>query len=402
MSQTILTISEITREQTRVLVNNLTFAKFINRQYNKDFAIPGAKIGATINIRKPARYVGRTGPTLSIENQTETYAPLTLSKQRGVDVQFTTQDMTLSMDEFSERFVKPAAATVANFIDSDGLALYTGVQNFVGTPGTTANSLLTYLNAGALMDNMAAPRDQNRAVCINPIGNATLTNALTNIFNPAKEISEQYKTGNMGLAAGFKFSMDQNVQTQTIGTFSGTPLVNGANQTGSSLITDGWGDSATALLNVGDIFTIAGVYAVNPQSRQSTGQLANFVVTATATSDVSGNSTVSIYPAITISGQFQTVNAVPADNAALTVYGASGTVTPTNLAYHKDAFVLGFADLLMPRGVHMASRISDDQLGISLRMVQAYDINNDLLPCRLDVLYGYATIYPELACRIQG
>lgn len=402
MSNSILTISMITREALRVLENNLAFAKGVNREYDDKFAIEGAKIGSTLNIRKPARYVGRLGPTLSIENQTETYVPLTLNKQRGVDVQFTSADMKLSMDDFSERFLKPAMANVSNFIDYDGLQQFVNVQNFVGTPGTTPSTLTPYLAAGALMDNMAAPRDDMRSVVVGATANASLVGALTTIFNPNKEISEQYRDGNMGRAVGFKFSMDQNVAMQTIGTYSGTPIVAGASQTGSSLATSGWGNSLATLLNVGDCFTIAGVFAVNPQTRQSTGQLCNFVVTATASSNGSGLSTIAIYPAITTSGQFQTVTASPANSAAITVYGASGTVTPSNLAYHRDAFVLASADLPLPGGVDMAARVASKKTGLSVRMIRNYDIVNDMFPCRIDVLYGYATVYPELACRIQG
>lgn len=402
MSNTILTISMITREALRVLENNLTFTKGVNRQYDDQFAIKGAKIGNTLNIRKPARYVGRTGPALSIENQTETYVPLTLNTQRGVDVQFTSADLTLSMDDFSDRFLKPALANVANKIDQDGLAQYLNVANYVGTPGTTPSTLLTYLNSNVVLANNACPQDDLRSFVINPQAEATIVNSLTTVFNPAKTISEQYEQGKMGRAIGFKWSMDQNVGTQTIGPYGGTPLVNGAAQTGSTLITDGWTASAAAVLNVGDIFTVAGVFTVNPQSRLSTGQLQPFVVTATMVNDGAGNSTISIFPAITTSGQFQTVTGSPADNAVITVYGAASTVTPVNLAYHRDAFVFGCADLELPRNVDMAARVSDPQLGISVRMVRAYDVVNDMFPCRLDVLYGWATMYPQLACRIQG
>lgn len=406
MSNQILTISMITRESLRVLENNLTFAKGINRKYDDQFAIGGAKIGDTINIRKPARYVGRTGPALSLENHTETSVPLTLDTQFGVDIVFTSKDLTLSMDDFSQRFLEPALATVANKIDSDGLLLYRDVFNSVGTPGTTPNTLLTYLQAGVKMKYEAAPVDNMRSMVIDPIAEATIVDALKGLFHATTEIEEQYKQGKMGMVGGFKWSMDQNVIHHTIGTYAGTPLVNGASQTGASLITDGWASGASSLTK-GDVFTLANVFAVNPQNRRSTGQLRQFVVTATI-SDTSGAMTLGIYPPIIGPNsdgsvtQFQTVNALPADNAAITVYGASGTQAVANLAYHRDAFTLGCADLVLPGGVDMASRVSDDKLGMSVRMVRAYDINQDRFPCRLDVLYGYKTIYPELACRVEG
>lgn len=402
MANTTLTISMVTREALRILENNLTFAKGVNREYDDQFAIGGAKIGDTLNIRKPARYVGRSGATLSVEDHTETSVPLVLSNQFGVDVNFTSKEMTLNIDDFSKRILAPAMATVANKVDRDGLAEYKNVFNAVGTPGTIPTALKTYLQAAAKMDYEATPRDGNRSVVIDPSAQVEIIDALKGLFQSGNQIKEQYESGNMGLAGGFKWSMDQNVNAHTVGPLGGTPLVNGASQTGSSLVTDGWTAAAAARLKKGDIFTIANVYAVNPQTRQSTGQLRQFVVTADVSSDSSGNLTAAIYPAITTSGAFQTVDSAPADNAAITVLGAASTVSPTHLAYHRDAFVLGCADLMLPGGVDKAARVSDKQLGLSVRMVRQYDIVNDKWPCRLDILYGWKTVYPELACRIQG
>ena len=407
MSNTLLTISEITLEATRVLENQLTFANKINREYDDQFAIEGAKIGDTINIRKPPRYVGRTGPALQLEDSTETSVPLSLSTQFGVDIVFTTKDLTLSIDRFSERFLKPALATVANKIDRDGMALYSKVYNYVGTPGTTPNATLVYLNAGVLLSNEAAPKDGLRSLCINPAAQAAIVNSLTGLLNPAKAISEQYINGEMGDALGFKWYEDQNVNVATVGALGGTPVVNAAGQTGNAITTSGW-TANTTVLNVGDIVQFAGVYAVNPQSRQTTGLLRNFVITAPVTSNGSGVATLNVSPALTPpvsttqAAQFQTVTASPANNASVTVWGAAGTQSPQNMAFHRDAFTLGTADLYLPKGVDMAARVSDEDTGLSVRMVRAYDINNDRCPCRLDVLYGYAAVYPELAVRIAG
>jgi hypothetical protein len=404
MANQILTISMITRESLRVLENNLTFTKGVNREYDDAFGKTGAKIGNTLNLRLPARYVGRTGPTLSIENQTETFFPLTLNTQFGVDVQFTSQDMELSMDDFSERFLAPAMAAVANKIDRDGLAQGLNVYNAVGTPGTTPTTLATYLAASKIMKFMAAPQDNLRSIVIDPSAEASIVNALTTLFNPSQMISDQYKDGTMGKAIGFKWSSDANVNAYTIGAQGGTPIMlsSGGSQTGASLNTQGWSNSITGLLNQGDIFTIAGVFSVNPQSRQSTGLLQQFVVTAPVSSNGSGLATIPISPSIVASGQFQNVSAAAAQSAAITVLGSAATVSPMNLAFHRDAFVLASADLPLPRGVHMAERVSSKKVGLSVRMIQAYDVVNDIFPCRLDVLYGWATPYPQLACRIQG
>lgn len=403
MANTNLTSSIITNESLAVLENNLTFAKGCNREYDDKFAVAGAKIGTTLNIRKPARYVGRTGAAIGVEDHTETQVPLVLDTQFGVDVSFTSQELTLSIDEFSDRIVKPAMATVSNKIDRDGLLMaYQSTYNAVGTPGTTPATAAVILAAGAKLDFEAAPRDKQRSLVIDPLANASMVDVLKGLFQSSEKIADQYEEGNMGLAFGFKWSMDQNVVAHTVGPLGGTPAVNGGSQTGASLITDGWTASAASRLKKGDVFTIANVFAVNPQSRQSTGQLRQFVVTADVSSDGSGNATIGISPAIVTSGAFQNVNAGPADNALLTILGAANTITPSNIAFHKDAFVLGSADLLLPKGVDMASRSASKKVGLSVRMVRQYAINTDAFPCRFDVLYGYKAVYPELACRVQG
>jgi hypothetical protein len=403
MANTLLTISMITREALRVLENNLTFTKGVNRQYDDKFGVEGAKIGTVLNVRKPPRYVGRTGTAISIEDATETQVAVTLDTQFGVDITFTSEDLALKIDDFSQRFITPAIATVANKIDSAGLALYKDIYNSVGTPGTTPNALLTYLQAGVLLDNNSAPMDGQRSVVITPLMQATIVDALKGLFQQSSAIANQYRKGQMGTAAGFDWLMDQNVNTHTVGPLGGTPLVNGSTSSGATtLVTDGWTSAAASRLLKGDIFTIAGVNAVNPQSRQSTGELQQFVVTADVSSDGSGNLTAAISPAITSSGANQTVDALPADNAALTIVGAASTQTPQGLAHHRDAFTLAMADLPLPQGTDMAARVSDSQLGMSIRMIRDYDITTDKFPCRLDVLFGWATLRPELACRVQA
>lgn len=392
----------ITREALRVLENNLTFTKQVNRQFDDKFGVDGAKIGTVVNVRKPPRYIVRTGQALNLQDATETQVPVALNTQDGVDLAFSSQDLALSIDDFSERFIEPAIAAVANRIDQNGLALYNQVYQAVGTPGTTPNALLTYLLAGVALDNSAAPMDGQRSIVINPLMQATIVDALKGLFQQATAIADQYEKGAMGRAIGFQFYMDQNTAAHTYGAQGGTPLIDGANQTGTSILTKGWTSSAANRLKLGDVFTIAGVYMVNPQSRQSTGSLQQFVVTADTDSTAGGAATIPISPAIVPSGQFQTVDSTPADSAAITVAGASSVVSAQGLAFHRDAFTLVTADLPLPRGVDMAARVSDKQLGMSIRMVRAYDINLDRFPCRLDILYGWAVLRPELACRIQG
>lgn len=407
MANSLLTIDMITNEALVVLENELTFTKQVNREYDDYYAKSGAKIGDTLNIRKPVRYVTRTGPALQVQNSVETFVPVTLT-QKGCDISFSTKDMTLSIDDFSDRFIVPQLATVANTIDYDGLALYKDVYNVVGTPGVTPSGLQPYLNAGVKLANGAAPKDGLRAAVINPQAEATLVNSLTNVFNPTSEISSQYINGNMGRAAGYKFSMDQNVRVHTAGTVSGSVTVGVSSVSGASTIVLTGFTPTTDSLKDGDVFTIAGVFGVNPQSRANTGQLQQFVVTAdTAVADGSGNITASISPAIVFTGndatqQYQTVTALPTATSAVTFVFTSGQISPQNMVFHRDAFTMVNADLLMPGGVDMAARKRSKSLNVSMRAVRAYDINNDRLPMRIDVLYGWATLRAELAARIAG
>lgn len=407
MANTLLTISKVTKETLRVLVNNLVFARHTNREYDPQFAKSGAKIGNTINVRMPIRYITNKGQALIIQDSTERSVPLTLSEQAQVGMSFSSVNLALDIDEYSDRFIAPAAASIANTIDADGLALYDQIPNCVGTPGTTPTDLLTYGLAKVALDDEAAPSDGQRVMVLSSLMETTIVNALKGLFHAAKSISDQYRKGAMGEGVlGFDWYMDQNVKTHVVGALGGTPLVKGANQTGSSLLTDGWSASVTGVLKKGDVITLASVNGVNPQSRESTGQLRNFVVTQDVDSNASGNATVPIYPAITTSGAEQTVTAAPADNAVIKVFGHASTYagvsTRQGLAYHRDAFTLGTADLFLPKGADDAYRVASKQIGVSLRVVRDYEIRTDEEPCRVDVLYGWAALRRELACRIAA
>ncbi|HYM35321.1 MAG TPA: P22 phage major capsid protein family protein, partial [Steroidobacteraceae bacterium] len=260
MANTLLTISDITNESLMVLENELTFTKHISRQYDDKFGIEGAQIGTVLNVRKPPRYLGRVGQALQLEDATETSVPVALNTQRGVDIAFTSQDLALSISNFSERFIAPAISNVANNIDFDGLGLFSQIYNEVGTPGTVPTALLTYLTAGQRLDEEAVPRDSDRSVIISPAMQAVIVDALKGLFQESVEIAKQYRMGTMGRTAGFKWSMDQNVRVQTVGAYTpGGATVNGANQTGNSIITQGWPNS-TAILNAGDVVSFAGCF----------------------------------------------------------------------------------------------------------------------------------------------
>ena len=415
MANNLLTISKITNEALMVLENELTFTGEVDRNYDDQFAVVGAKIGATVNVRRPGRFIGTTGPALNVEDFNETSVPVTLSTQFHVDTQFTTQDLALSLDMFSDRVLKPAVAAIANKIDRDGLVMAkNNTANIVGTAGTPPTGLITYLTAGAYLDSEGAPRDGRRSCLVEPFTSATIVDSLKGLFMPAAKISEQYEKGLMGVdSAGMKWKMDQNVVSQTFGSYASATLsTNTATFTGS--LTSGWASSSTitiaaasaaAALNQGDVIQIANVYAVNPQNRQAYGsnKLRNFVVTAPVTISSSGSASVTVSPAIITAGQFQNVSvSSTSSTAVVTPFNNTGTVSPQNIVMHRHAFCLAMADLELPEGVHFAGRASDKEIGLSCRVVRQYTINNDSIPTRLDVLYGWAPLYPELACRVAA
>jgi hypothetical protein len=415
MSNTLLTISKITNEALMVLENELTFTSEVNREYDDQFAVAGAKIGSTVNVRKPARFIGTSGPNLSVEDFNETSIPVTLNTQFHVDTQFSTADLALSLDMFSDRVIKPGVATIANRIDRDGLVLAkNNIANIVGTAGVPPTSLLTYLTGQAYLDSEGAPRDGRRACIVEPFTSATIVDSLKGLFMPSAKISEQYEKGMMGTdSAGMRWKMDQNVVSQTFGSYaSATLATNTATFTGS--LTSGWASSSTITISAtsaaapikqGDVITIANVYAVNPQNRQpyGTNRLRNFVVTADVTIASGGSASVTVSPAIITSGQFQNVSvSATSSTAVVTPFNNTGTVSPQNIILHRNCETLACADLELPAGVVFAGRASDKDLGLSIRVVRQYTINNDSVPCRLDVLYGWAMLYPELGCRVAA
>jgi len=412
MSNNLLTISKITNEALMVLENELTFTGQVDRNYDDQFAVVGAKIGQTVNVRRPGRFIGATGPNLVVEDFNETSVPVTLSTQFQVSTQFTTQDLALSLDMFSDRILKPAIATVANKMDRDGLLVAkNNTANIVGTAGTAPTGLITYLTAAAYLDSEGAPRDGRRSCTIEPFTSSTIVDSLKGLFVPTEQISSQYTKGLMGRdSGGMNWYMDQNVVSQTFGSYASATLSCNVT-TATGFLTSGWAyssnitigaTSAAATLNQGDTFTIAGVYAVNPQNRQSYGKLRNFVVQSTTAIGSGGTATVTVVPAVITAGQFQNVSVTTTGSQTVTPFNNTGVTSPQNILMHRNAFTLACADLELPEGVHFAGRASDKELGLSIRVVRQYTINNDSIPTRLDVLYGWAPLYPELACRVAS
>jgi hypothetical protein len=395
-TNSLLTPAIISKETLIILENNLVAAAKVNRQFENLFV----KIGTTLTVRKPNRYTVTNGPGLQIQNITEPSTSITISNQQHVDFQFTNQDLTLTVEEFSERYLKPAAAALANSIDYGVITNFQQVQNVVGTPGTVPNNFSFLAAVGQRMDEGGVPQD-GRVLLLVPAAYWGMANGLSSLY--VRSVAEPALKGFLAAIANFEIYMDQNVQSQTYGAFAGTGVVNGAGQTGSLIVTNGWTASITGLFNVGDSITFAGVFAINPQSRQSTGSLQNFVITAAANSDSGGNSTLSIYPAITTSGAYQTVSASPANLARVNANptgAAASTTYAQNLAFVRDAFGLVTVPLEIPQGVDFAAR--EMYKNISMCIIRAFDINNYVFPCRIDILWGTSTFYPELACRLTN
>lgn len=408
MANTLLTSTAITNEALEVLVNSLALGSRVSRKYDNRYGVDGAKIGYTLSIRKPPRFLGTSGPGLGIEDITDQFVNLTLTNQDHVDTGITMADLRLSMVSFRDQYIKPAVAALANKVDLAISTLYQQVQNFVGAVGTVPADLDVYLNAGAQLDNNSAPADDERYMVINPQMQAKIVFALRGLFNPQGTIGKQFLKGAMGDAIGFGWAKDQNVYTHTVGLLGGTPVVATGGQTGSTINTSGWTASVVGLLNAGDIITFDGVYQVNVQNRLSLNILQQFTVTATVNSDGAGLASIPIYPPLVPAGAFQTVSATALANAAVKVFGIaaasqstiSGALTPQGLAFHRNAFALACCDLEIPGGVDMSGRAKDDELGLSIRFIRAYDPSLDRVVSRLDILYGVVATRPEEACRV--
>lgn len=404
MSNSILTIDMITRKALEILENNLVITRNVNRQYDDSFAVEGAKIGSTLRIRLPDRALVTDGAALQVQDDNEQYTTLSVASQKHIGVNFTSAELTMQLDDFAERVLKPRISQLASSVDADVANAYKSIYNSVGTPGTTPATSLVLLQAQQKLNEGAAVMSPRYAT-VNPAANAGLVEGMKGLFNPTDTVSRQFRNGMMGMGVlGFEeVNMSQSIKQHTTGTrsTSDTILVNGTVSTeGQSTISiDGGTGSAT--VTVGDVFTIANVFAVNPQTRESTGSLQQFTVTAANTASGGAWTNIAVSPAMyTPNNALATINAFPQDGAAVTFVGAASTQYAQNLVYHKDAITFATADLLLPQGVDMASRQVHN--GISLRVVRQYDINNDRLPCRIDVLYGYSAVRPQMAARIWG
>jgi hypothetical protein len=394
----------ITRKSLEILENNLVITRNVNRQYDDSFAVQGAKIGSTLRIRLPDRALVTDGAALQVQDDNEQFTTLTVSTQKHIGMNFTTAELTMQLDDFADRVLKPRVSQLAASIDADVANAYKGIFASVGTPGTTPATSLVLLQAQQKLNESAASMNPRYAT-VSPAANAGLVEGMKGLFNPTDTVSKQFKNGMMGTGVlGLdEINMSQSILQHTTGTrdaAAATIVATTVATQGATTINLSQA-SVTTTLTVGDVFTIAGVNAVNPQTRQSTGSLQQFVVTEANTASGGTWTSVKVLPAMYTSGNaLATIDAFPLINAVVTFLGTASTQYPQNLIYHKDAITFATADLLLPQGVDMASRQVHN--GISLRIVRQYDINNDRMPCRIDVLYGYSVIRPAMACRLWG
>lgn len=398
MANTIKTLSDgdITREALRILKNENSTISAVNRQYDDRFAVTGAKNGGTLQIRMPNRYTVGSSRTVTPADTVEQTVALTVGTQKNVAVQFYSSELTLSLDDFSSRILKPAMSVLASDIAASvGTACASAFTNYVGSPGTTPSTFLTFGQAGERLDWQTAPRDGNRSMILNPTAMTASADGLKGLFAPAGAIGSQYTSGMVDKVTGFNFMMDQSLPTITHGagasyqTNGAPPLVSGT----ATLAVD----TGTGALSAGQQFTIAGIYEVNPDTKASTGILKVFTV---GTAYAGGNGNITLSQTIYTSGAYQNVSAALPDNTALTLIGSASTGYVRNLAFHRDAVVLATADLELPRGVDMASRATMD--GLSLRFVRGYDTTTDNFIGRFDILYGIKVVRPEWGCVVYG
>jgi len=399
-TQVLLTPTIITKESLVILENNLVAANRVNRKFENQFV----KIGNSLTIRKPNRFTVASGAGLQVQNIAEPSVTITINQQKHVDFQFTSQDLTLTVEEFSERYLKPSMASLANQVDFDVLTNFTGISNYVGTPTVTPSAFSSSVQlVGRRMDDNAAPQD-NRTLVLNPAGYWALAGGQTGLFVMPTAKDALIK-GYLATIGNYEVYMDQNIQAIS----SAVPhnssvayIVSSGQGNGNTTSMFGGGAAGETGPVLGEVFTVAGVNAINPQSRQTTGQLKNFVVTA-ANSTVTSTFVVTFSPAIVTSGPYQNVTGPASTGAGLvwqTGTSAAQLASVNNLAFTRDAFGLVMVPMEIPQGVDFAAR--ETYRNISMRVIRAYDINNDVFPTRIDILYGSTVYYDELACRLGG
>lgn len=393
MSNTLVTPDMVAREVLRIAHEKATFVGTIDRSYDDQFAKSGGKIGSTLKVRKPNQYNVRTsGRVMDIQDQDEATETITVATQYGVDMRFHSDELALDIDDFSRRYIEPAAAVLVSRIDSACLETATkDTYNLTGTAGTvvgTSGDISALFNARAKLNQYLAPKD-NRTVQLDSVTMATITNGVKGLFQPSADLSKGFREGMYARTAMADIYENERTYVHENSTDHTSITVNDTVASGDTVIT-----TAGAAVSVGSVFTIADVNAVHPETKELLGHLQQFTITA-----ISGNDwTVS--PAFISTGAKQNISALPANSAAITMVGSASTNYRHNLMYHKEAFTFVTADLPLMDDAHKCVRRVQD--GISVRVWQGSDIVNDRLLMRLDVLWGFKTLRPEWSCRVTN
>ncbi len=409
MANTVLNPTIIAKAAVRILDNELVYANRVYRAYEAEFdkKYNGYDVGDTITIRRPTDFTVRDGRTASAQDVVEGKTTLVIDKQKGIDFEFTSKELTLNITELSERVIRPAMVQLANQIDRDTAALYKDVWNWVGTPGQTVDAFADFAKAPERLDLGAVPDERN--AILSPTDHWAIAGAQTALYMQAVA-SQAYRKGRIGEIGGVDTYMSQNVPRLTTGTRDNTtPLVKGtqsttwalSKDTGTmTLDTDGWDTVVT--IKQGEVFTISNVFAVNPVTKETLPHLQQFVVKADATAHTTTTSstTLTISPPIITTGAFQTVSAVAADDATITIMGTASTAYSQNMVFHKNAFALALVPMIKPPGAVDVAR--ESYKGLSVRVIPYYAGASDVSSYRLDVLYGTKTIDPRLATRLSG
>lgn len=406
----LLTDDIIAKEALMLLKNNLVAAKCVYRQYEQTFG----KVGDTIRLELPFRVKSASGRQLVKQPMVDQTIPFKIKYQEHVGLEYTMKDKTLSIERFSEKYLKPSMIQIANKIDSTILLTLKNAFHTSGVPGTRPTKHIDFANAGAKMTTLGVPKDGMRRAILDPFTTAGLSDEVTKLFS--NKVDRVYQEGYMGRVGGFETFESQNLPKHTVGNYAGTPLINGTMTNGNTITTDGWSNSITGLLKAGDVFTIAGVFSVNPQNYTTTGMLQEFVVQADVNSNGSGQATITISPAMNnglatttnAEGQtvslkaYQNITALPADNAPITIKGTANATYEQNYLFHKNAIALAMIDIELPQTAVVKSRQRDPQTGLSLSLTGAFDINEHSEIHRIDAIWGTELIYPELALRMYG
>jgi hypothetical protein len=415
----ILTPSVFVKGVLMNLEGYLAVGQNMSHAYSKEYGKKAAQVGDTVSVKKPQRFTPTTGLLYQPQPLSMQKVNITIGDVTGVHFDWDSVEATLEIEDAQENYFKPAALAISSVINANAAQFCAqNTFNAVGTPGTTPSSVATYLAAGDKIVELGLPPEEELTCIVNRKFSSSYVVGQSTLYNPAGQISTMVKEGEIAeMTLGYRFKRDQTIYSQTIGPQGGTPLVDGTGTYAGTLVADGgnngtmtlstrgWTATAASRLLQGDRFTIANVFSVHPQTKASTGDLQQFVVMTAFASTGAGGGGINVAPAITPSGQYQNVTAAPVDGAAITVFGAAGTVSPQALLMHKNAYAFLSVPLATPesgKGVVYSAQHTDPKTGISLALVQFFDGVNRVHGTRFDVLTGFGVLYREMACVIAG